>query len=106
VTDELAMLRQFRNSIADISLTVPSGVNGAQWASKKLRELRRTARIYRDQSAPALIDHLESDGGVEAMREHVRDFRWRANQCRTNLDAYDSNAAAIWDLAADALEGK
>jgi len=38
--------------------------------------------------------------------EHARDFRWRAAQCRTNPDAFDTKAAAIWDLAADALEGK
>jgi hypothetical protein len=42
----------------------------------------------------------------KAVASHVRDFRWRANQCRTNMDAYSAEAAAIWDLAADALEGK
>lgn len=31
------------------------------------------------------------------------DFRWRAEQCRTNLDAYDATAASVWDLAADAV---
>lgn len=31
------------------------------------------------------------------------DFRWRAYQCRTNADAFDLQAAGIWDLAADAL---
>lgn len=42
----------------------------------------------------------------EQIAAHVRDFRWRANQCRTNADAYSPEAAAIWDLAADALEGR
>ena len=42
----------------------------------------------------------------ERTAKAVVDFRWRAMQCRTNRDAYDAKAAAIWDLAADALEGK
>lgn len=40
------------------------------------------------------------------LRPHIKDFRWRANQCRTNLDAYCEKSAAVWDFAADALEGK
>lgn len=50
--------------------------------------------------APALIE------GGKSLEDHVRDFRWRARQCRTNLDAFDPSAAAVWDFAADALEGK
>jgi hypothetical protein len=34
----------------------------------------------------------------------VADFRERARICRTNADAFDTNAAAIWDMAADAAE--
>lgn len=41
-----------------------------------------------------------SERGTEA------DFRWRAFQCRTNADAFDLQAAGIWDLAADALRDR
>lgn len=34
----------------------------------------------------------------------VTDFRERARICRTNADAFDTKAAAIWDMAADAAE--
>lgn len=65
---------------------------------------------YRDPtfvaSALAALTPATPAGEVEKLREHIRDFRWRANQCRTNPDAFDTKAAAIWDLAADELEGK
>ena len=34
------------------------------------------------------------------------DFRWRAYQCRTNDMAFDPQAAAIWDFAADAVRDR
>jgi hypothetical protein len=48
----------------------------------------------------------EGSGAGDPLAAHVKDFRWRANQCRTNADAYSPEAATIWDLAADALEGR
>jgi L-alanine-DL-glutamate epimerase-like enolase superfamily enzyme len=41
-----------------------------------------------------------------AVAARIRDFRGRSLQCRTNPDAFSAEAAAIWDLAANALEGK
>lgn len=35
---------------------------------------------------------------------YIADFRSRARMCRTNMDAYDDKAAAVWDFAADAIE--
>lgn len=48
----------------------------------------------------------DSEDTASAVERAVKDFRWRAEQCRTNPDAFDTKAAAIWDFAADALEGK
>ena len=48
------------------------------------------------------------EGGEEMdeLKAAVKDFRWRASQCRTNPDAYCPKSASVWDLAADALEAR
>ena len=45
-------------------------------------------------------------GAKKAMQNAIEDFRWRANQCRTNPDAYCPIAASVWEAAAKALETK
>ena len=52
-----------------------------------------------DQSA-------QSDAVGARMKRAVEDFRWRAMQCRTNPDAFDTKAASVWEAAAEALETK
>ena len=42
----------------------------------------------------------------DGIADAVADFRHRARICRTNPDAFDTKAASIWDLAADALEAR
>lgn len=43
---------------------------------------------------------------IEALRALVKDFRWRSRMCRTNADAFDTKAAAVWDFAADAVQAQ
>lgn len=43
-------------------------------------------------------------GRAEMREEAAKDFRWRERQCRTNPDAFDTAAAAIWAFAAEAME--
>ncbi|WP_133495852.1 hypothetical protein [Stakelama pacifica] len=46
----------------------------------------------------------QSNAVPSDMGKHIQDFRWRARTCRTNPDAYCEKSAAVWDMAADALE--
>jgi hypothetical protein len=43
-------------------------------------------------------------GRAEMREEAAEDFRWRERHCRTNPDAFDTAAAAIWAFAAEAME--
>lgn len=55
-------------------------------------------------NASALLDEIE---GLKRDRDLlIRDFESRAKQCRTNLDAFDTTAASVWDFAADAIREK
>lgn len=72
----------------------------------EMRDLIRDGRA--DGYAEAFARHrlLGIEQGRAEMREEAaKDFRWREQQCRTNPDAFDTAAAAIWAFAAKAMEG-
>ena len=80
---------------ADRELAWSIGVSfDSQYDAEKVAEL--AARHREASIAPY----------VEALRALVKDFRWRSRMCRTNADAFDTKAAAVWDFAADAVQAQ
>lgn len=75
--------------------------------------MKRMAESYRNGHTQgvwvqAFARHREASIApyVEALRALVKDFRWRSRMCRTNADAFDTKAAAVWDFAADAVQAQ
>jgi len=63
------------------------------------------ASIHVEKAATDTM-RAQLDEAMEARKRLVKDFRWRADQCRNNPDAYCPKAASVWDLAAEALEAE
>lgn len=132
IADRLSLSAQVRYAMADAMLAVRDGKTGERigmttQADMLVEALRKIARgeveafdddLQEDVIVPMDADEMaqiaiaavatyeatrNAPGTVEA---HIKDFRWRAHQCRTNPDAIDSTAAVVWDFAADALEQK
>jgi len=67
----------------------------------------REARDEVDTLTAEIADlRAQLDEAMEAGKRLIKDFRWRADQCRSNPDAYCPKAASVWDLAAEALEAE
>ena len=75
----------------------------SEWHDETILEI--VSEFIEWQRAAPTTD-TQSDAVREKLKSAVEDFRWRARQCRTNRDAFDTKAASVWDAAADALETK